>query len=80
MKDGSNTNDIFNSSPKLITPQELAEWLQVPISWIYDRTRREGPERLPFYKIGRYLRFSVPEIEDYLKIHGTEDEENRAIA
>ena len=74
MKDISNSLNIACSSQKLITPQELAEWLQVPLSWIYDRTRKSGPERLPFYKIGRYLRFSIPEIEDYLKIKGTNPE------
>lgn len=58
----------------LITPEELAQWLKVPLSWIYDRTRKSGPEKLPFYKIGRYLRFSIPEIEDYLKIHAIDSE------
>ena len=74
MQGGNKSLDIANSSQKLITPQELAEWLQVPLSWIYDRTRKSGPERLPFYKIGRYLRFSIPEIEDYLRIKGTDPE------
>jgi hypothetical protein len=68
MNDGNNIAEATNSQMKLITPEELAEWLKVPMSWIYDRTRRSGPERLPVYKIGRYLRFSVPEIEDYLRI------------
>jgi excisionase family DNA binding protein len=68
MRDGSNITTDSNSQMRLITPEELADWLKVPLSWIYDRTRRGGPERLPMYKIGRYLRFSVPEIEDYLRI------------
>ena len=68
MLDGNNITGIAGSQIKLITPEELADWLKVPLSWIYDRTRRAGPERIPVYKIGRYLRFSIPEIEDYLRI------------
>ena len=68
MSDGNKTIEVAGSQMKLITPEELADWLKVPLSWIYDRTRRAGPEQLPVYKIGRYLRFSVPEIEDYLRI------------
>jgi excisionase family DNA binding protein len=68
MNDGNNSTAVAGAPMKLITPEELAEWLKVPLSWIYDRTRRSGPERLPVYKIGRYLRFSVPEIEEYLKV------------
>ena len=71
MNGGNNTLNAANSQMILITPEELAGWLKVPMSWIYDRTRKSGPERLPFYKIGRYLRFSIPEIEDYLRIKGT---------
>ena len=71
MKDGNSLSNDVDSPIKLITPEELADWLKVPQSWIYDRTRKSGPERLPFYKIGMYLRFSIPEIEDYLRIKGT---------
>jgi len=74
MQDGNNISNMVESTEKLLTPQDLADWLQVPLSWIYDRTRKSGPERLPFYKIGRYLRFSIPEIEDYLRIKGTSAE------
>ncbi len=68
MNDGNKTSDTVNSPSKLLTPQELAEWLQVPLSWVYDRTRKSGPEKLPFYKIGKYLRFVEDEVIDYLKI------------
>jgi hypothetical protein len=72
MNDGNNITDADGPHMKLITPEELADWLKVPLSWIYDRTRRAGPERLPVYKIGRYLRFSVLEIEDYLRVKATD--------
>lgn len=52
---------------KLLTADELAAKLKVPKSWIYDRTRSGGPGKLPFKKLGKYLRFSEVEIEEYLK-------------
>lgn len=53
---------------ELLTPKELAERLNVPLSWIYDRTREGGPERIPHYKLGRYLRFAESEVLDYLRL------------
>ncbi len=37
--------------------QQLAEFLRVPKSWIYERTRGTGPEVIPHFKIGKYVRF-----------------------
>jgi len=52
----------------LLTVDELAKKLNVPPSWIYDRTRRSGPERLPHYKLGKHIRFAESEIVDYLRL------------
>ena len=43
---------------KLWTVAELSERLNVPPGWVYDRTRREGPELIPHIKLGRYIRFN----------------------
>jgi len=69
LKTNDGNNGIIDASllAYMVTPEELAKLLKVPLSWIYDRTRKSGPDKLPFYKMGRYLRFSVPEIEDYLR-------------
>ncbi len=47
----------------LLTVEEVAEWLNVPKSWIYDRTRSGT---IPCVKIGKYVRFNKDEIEDWL--------------
>ncbi len=52
----------------LLTIEELAKILNVPKSWIYDRTRKDGPEKIPHYKIGKYVRFVEQEVIEYLKI------------
>ena len=52
---------------KFLNVQELAEKLNVPVSWIYDRTRRGSPDSIPHYKVGKYLRFAEEEVIDYLR-------------
>jgi len=37
----------------LLTVGEVAELLKVPISWVYERTRRRGIERIPHFKVGK---------------------------
>ena len=51
----------------LLTVHDVAEFLKVPVSWVYERTRRRGSERLPHLKIGKYLRFRLHEVESYLE-------------
>ena len=51
----------------LLTVHEVAELLRVPVSWVYERTRRRGIERLPHMKIGKYLRFRLREVELYVE-------------
>ena len=58
---------VSPASEALLTVHEVAELLRVPVSWVYERTRRRGIERLPHIKIGKYLRFHLHEIESYLE-------------
>ena len=51
----------------LLTVREVAELLRVPVSWVYERTRRRGIERLPHLKIGKYVRFRFTEVQTYLE-------------
>jgi len=52
---------------ELLTVSEVAAFLKVPVSWVYERTRRGGRERLPHVKLGKYLRFSMPEVKEWLQ-------------
>ena len=52
------------SSP-LMTAQELAAELNVPVSFIYDRTRKNGPDEIPHLKLGKYVRFDRAQIEKW---------------
>jgi excisionase family DNA binding protein len=51
---------------ELLTVQEVAALLKVRPSWVYERTRRRGHERLPFVKLGKYVRFEARAVQQYL--------------
>ncbi len=51
---------------ELLTVDELAARLKVPRSWIYQRTRLRGPDRLPHVKLGKYLRFEEETVRAWL--------------
>ncbi len=54
----------------ILTPEQVAQRLQVGVRWVYEQTRnREGmrdPDPLPFRKMGKYLRFYWPEVREWL--------------
>ena len=52
---------------KLMTPNELANELSVPISWIYSRTRQKGSNAIPVIRAGKYCRFRLGDVLDWLK-------------
>ena len=56
----------------LLTVGELADRLRVNASWIYQRTRGRGRDRLPHLKIGKYLRFEEQAVQSWLGRHRRE--------
>ena len=56
----------------LITVQELAEILSVPVSWIYQRTSM-GQEAIPHVKMGKYVRFDPQKVIDFFNKEGKEN-------
>jgi len=50
---------------KLVGPKEPAEILNVPISWIYQRTRL-GIEAILHLRVGKYRRFNMKEVKEFL--------------
>lgn len=53
-------------SDNLITVKELANALRVPKSWIYSRTRETGPGAMPRLIVGKYRRFILDDVLDWL--------------
>jgi excisionase family DNA binding protein len=58
---------------RLLTVREVAELLQVPVSWIYGHVCKRSRERLPGYRLGKYWRFSEDEILAWAKCHREDD-------
>jgi excisionase family DNA binding protein len=50
----------------LMTVQQVAELLQVPVSWVYGRLRKRSHEKLPGYRLGKYWRFDREEVLAWL--------------
>ena len=52
---------------QLLTAEELAEQLKVPVSWVYEQSRQG---KIPTVRVGRYVRFSLEQILESLKTNG----------
>jgi excisionase family DNA binding protein len=51
----------------LLSVEELAETLNVKKSWIYSRSRETGSGTMPKIKVGKYVRFELDQVMDWLK-------------
>ena len=51
---------------QLVTVEELAATLKVKKSWIYQKTML-GQKELPHVKVGKYLRFDVQKVMEFLQ-------------
>jgi excisionase family DNA binding protein len=46
-------------APALLAPEDLAEKLNIPVSWVYEQSRQGN---IPTHRIGRYIRFDLREV------------------
>jgi excisionase family DNA binding protein len=51
-----------NAADSLLTVEEIAEFLRVPSSWVYERTRSRNVNRIPGFRLGKYWRFRKADI------------------
>lgn len=52
---------------KFLNVEQLAERLNVPISWIYSRTRASGPDAMPKIVLGKYRRFKLDDVMAWIE-------------
>ena len=50
-------------SDRLLDAHEVADRLNVPVSWVRESVRSEA---IPHIRLGRYARFDWPEVEAWL--------------
>jgi excisionase family DNA binding protein len=63
------TAEEASDDSHLLTVSEVAHLLQVPVSWIYARTRQRNKDRLPGYRLGKYWRFDRGEVLGWVESH-----------
>lgn len=51
---------------QLLKPQEVAALLGVPTSFVYDRTRQNASDPIPHFKLGKYVRFDLAQVQEWL--------------
>ncbi len=47
--------------------KELAEALRVPVSWVYEQSRRCKHTGFPVLKLGKYVRFNLAEVLEWAR-------------
>jgi excisionase family DNA binding protein len=52
---------------RLMTIQEVADLLQVPVSWVYGHTRLRSANRIPGIRLGKYWRFERADIAAWIE-------------
>ena len=49
-----------------LTLNEMAEVLKIHKSWLYSRTRETGPGSIPRVKVGKYIRFRLADVMNWI--------------
>ena len=53
-----------------ITPKQLSQMLNLPMTFIYEHTRKGSKDRIPgTYRFGKHLRFKVEDVERWIEKH-----------
>src|SRR5216684_80075 len=47
---------------QLLSVHDVADLLQVPVSWVYGHTRDRCPDRIPGFRLGKYWRFDETDV------------------
>jgi excisionase family DNA binding protein len=59
------------SPADILTPEELAKRLKVPLTWVYEKQRPKHKNPIPTLRIGRYLRFNWADVSAWLNSTST---------
>jgi excisionase family DNA binding protein len=51
----------------LLTIQEVAHLLHLPVSWVREHVRKDARDRIPGFKLGKYWRFRAGDLVAWLK-------------
>ena len=51
---------------ELLTVSDAARFLHMTVSWVYEHTRDDAEDRLPFVKLGKYVRFDRSDLRAFI--------------
>jgi len=57
----------FASARGLLTIEDVAILLSVPVSWVYEKTRRRSANRIPGFRLGKYWRFRETDVLEWVE-------------
>jgi len=57
----------FASVGGLLTIEDVAALLSIPVSWVYEKTRRRSANRIPGFRLGKYWRFREADVMAWLE-------------
>lgn len=59
-------NAKFQPPEKLLTPDDVAQWLGVSVAFIRDHATRKEP-RIPVVRFGKLMRFRASDVEAFIE-------------
>lgn len=66
-----NEATVVTEKDQLLSVQDVAALLQVPVSWVYGRTRQRSTDRIPGFRLGKYWRFNRQDVTGWLAAKST---------
>jgi len=55
---------------QFVTPEQLSQMLSLPMTFIYEHTRKGSKDRIPgTYRFGKHLRFKLEDVERWIRDH-----------
>lgn len=60
----------------LLTVEEVAELIKLPVSWVYQHTRTRASDRIPGFRLGKYWRFRESDVVKWIEQHRVEGRAN----
>jgi hypothetical protein len=57
---------ITHARVLLSSIHDTARFLKVSVTWVYEHVRDDAQDRLPVLKLGKYLRFDIRDLRDYI--------------
>lgn len=56
-----------SENPKLHSVETIAQFLNVPVTWIYKQTRLKGQDAIPVIRLGKYCRFEEEAVVEWYR-------------